>query len=385
MVSKFRVTSPVQCNQASERFDTIVLRWLSDLTAATPFSAWTRSLISLSRKLGGLGLPSATVNKYPAYIASFLQCRSELIKLGYPRLPDPANLQVIVQLLNTSLSSNDKLPLNLEGAPTKQRALTKLVSKATLERLLVTAPTSVDKATLIAHSAPKASAYLNIIPTGPLDNTKDLKFSHTLLCTRLHLNVYDEQTQCPLCERRQLDRRGIHALACMSDGTKLSQHNQFAKFLTNEARAAGYTAKCEVSNLTISPHTQMRPADLKIDHFTPDINLAVDVTSWTPICPTNLADTLTNGPLATAEEAYQEKVTKYTALLLPGIELQPIVFLSTGGCHPSVIDFAKKLARRSCHSRRIHADLNCKHIMDSLMFITAKSSANAILSRAPKI
>src|SRR6478735_6433820 len=98
MVSKFRVTSPVHCNQASERFDTIVLRWLSDLTAATPFSAWTRSLISLS------------------------------IKLGYPRLPDPADLQVIVQLLNTSLSSNDKLPLNLEGAPTKQRALTKLVS-----------------------------------------------------------------------------------------------------------------------------------------------------------------------------------------------------------------------------------------------------------------
>ena len=388
VAQRLRTTCPIQTKQIWIDFDRDVRSCLADMIANPAFSPYECELISLSTKLGGLGLASTSTLSPAAYVASFMTCREICTKLNLPKLSLPPRMASVVTLLNTSISSNTPFPVDLECEPKSQSAITAMIHDKTLKGLLQEAPTPLDKARIIANQCPRSSMHIGILPT------RGVTFSNsemlTLIKLRLGLDIYRQQGVCPKCKSAVSDVKGNHALTCLGDIDKIAIHNNIAAAIGREFCAANFQTRFEVSNLKLSPHTNDRPADLYVYEYERHLGAAFDVTNHSPTAFHNINGTL-NGPREdsivpmpnyAAAVAEQSKFSRYAHLNDRHI-IRPLCFQSNGGWSEITQNVLHRCAQRSFKVRNISLHKNLKQITEKIAFTHMRVIANAVNARDP--
>jgi hypothetical protein len=334
-----------------------------------------RSLLSLGQKLGGLGLRSAETHASAAYVASFTTCRDKLVELGRPRLGTVVGFNESVQLLKNCLSSDYILNLNVAH---KQKSLSANIDEELQRRLRAEAPTQLAKASLIAHSANKASAWLRVFPTAPEWTLKNEEFI-ALLRVRTGSVIANEDCICPHCHV-VMDHFGVHAMSCLRSTNMIAKHNHLSEYLSKKFISINFKVENNVPNLVVGPHTKKRPADFLVRQG--NTATAYDVTVANPLAPYAISGTLAGNPLSAAQNAHQKKLAKYTDLA-PDVTVVPLAFQATGGFNTNVSALVKDIAFRS---RFLHREASCVatgRITSELCFVLMKGVARTILSKYP--
>ena len=385
---RLRTASPIDSLEVWKDFDLDIQSCLADILAIPELAPYTRALMSLCAKHGGLGMTSTALASPAAYIASFTTCNDRIEKLGLHRLQPPPEMATIVQLLNSSLSSNDQITITIDSPPMTQHELMSKVHSQTNADLIKHAPTPLDAARHVAHQMPHSATHLSLCPTP--ERTFSDEEMITLLKIRLNLPVYAHEKTCPKCKKDVCDVKANHALCCLGDVDKIAIHNTVASVLGKELIAAGYRTRFEVSNLKLSPHTNDRPADLYAFEFERHLGAAFDVTVHSPTAFHNIRGTLAGPrfdsivpmPNYAAAVAEQEKFQRY-AYLNDRHFIRPLCFQSNGGWNQITQDTIVKLAQRSCKARKLSFFKNLQLISERLAFNLMKVIANAVLSRKP--
>ena len=169
-------------------------------------SCWEQSLLLV--KFGGLGIRSEQDIALPAFLSSLYACMTSM-PVCFNQSDESAAYQhdfMTSAFALWSIKSGSSLPLQL---PQKQKPWDTPLSIIKLDNLVKNSSSDLDKARLLAVSAPRASHWLNALPLPylvlKLDNT-----SLRIACA-LHLDS-------PLCHphecicHTQVDSNGVHGL-----------------------------------------------------------------------------------------------------------------------------------------------------------------------------
>ena len=228
-----RTVPPNLAARAFEVFDEDLKRAFSNISALNPTHTAFQQC-SMATKWGGLGLRSARRHSMAAYVSSVAYCASKEPGVVAADHPDFTRCHaVLVEELGVARVEE------CLASPKPQKELCASLDEKTAGFLQRTAPDEMQLGRLMALRQPGASAWLDVRPSG--DNI--LTSPEFLVCLRLRLgmDVYaetDRDRVCPVCATTVLDRKGQHALNCLSGGTHMARHHACRDVLFTAAQRA---------------------------------------------------------------------------------------------------------------------------------------------------
>ena len=182
-------------------------------------SCWEQS--SLPVKLAGLGICSAQDVALPAFLSSLYACMTSM-----PVCFNQSDRSAAYQ--DDSMTSAFALWSNKSGLslppqlPQKQKSWDTSLSIIKLDNLVKNSSSDLDKARLLAVSAPHASHWLNALPLPSLGLKLD-NSSLRIACTLCLSSFLCHPHEC-IC-RTQVDSNGVHGLSCKRSAGRFSRHS----------------------------------------------------------------------------------------------------------------------------------------------------------------
>ena len=339
---------------------------------------------------GGLGMRSAPAVADAAYYASRAAAweRCEAIWPDFSKLIDDP-VREAESRINQRLPEAEQVePLPIDGAPPPQQAVAMRLAEADVQRLRATAA-PLDRARMIAYSAPMAGRWLEATPSKTLD--KHMSSSELSITTAVHLgvDVLEGGTSCGFCGAA-MDSKGIHPGSCTAGGDTLMRHNEVRNIVFRYCRRACPNMELEKVGILDDPGVLVslrRPADVLVDDFSvgerSTERMALDIKVINALGPTHFNETL-GGALAAAAKYRDYSISHLDTgarCAARGIKYMPLVFTTQGGCEVHAEAVISQIAAaiasaEGCSSAAIKSDM-----MQMILMINARSVAKAISRR----
>jgi len=159
--------------------------------------------------------------------------------------------------------------------------------------------------------------------------------------TKLWLGIdQDQHGHCPYCTQNMSPRKK-HALSCRSGGDLIRRHNALRNFIYGLCQEAGLSPILEKTSTGDVPG--LRPADVYIKDYEPNVNLSIDVAITCPFYGTFKLD------MNAAERYANEIKEKKYGSMFKGTtnKFTPVVFDTFGGINEDGETVLKDLIKRS--------------------------------------
>ena len=156
-----------------------------------------------------------------------------------------------------------------------QKSLSYRVDKQSLDHLIDSASLERDLARLKSVSLPKSGCWLNAIPSHSLGLHMKTKEFRVMSQYRLGMKVFRSSGPCSACSSFS-DCYGDHAIACASEGERISRHNLLRDCIFQLASQAALSPVRE--ERAMIPGSNCRPADVYLRAWANGKDAALDVT-----------------------------------------------------------------------------------------------------------
>ena len=218
---------------ALNEFDLLLRKGLSRITNCDiSESAWLQASLPISA--GGLGIRSVSMLAPSAFLASAAATRDlQDAILGYDPLLTTDGAVLSCEDAWSDLADSNPPP---SEQATKQRSWGKIVVEECRARLEVSAKDQVDRARLIAVSAPHAGDWLKAMPISAFGLRLDDDSIRIAVGLRLGLPLCSSHS-CPCGE--QVDSRGIHGLSCRTSAGRSARHSMLNDIICRTLASAG--------------------------------------------------------------------------------------------------------------------------------------------------
>jgi hypothetical protein len=385
-----RTTPSTSCQKTLNKFDVGLRRAYERVVDHSVTDVQWAQAVKPTRN-AGLGLRSAPSVADAAYYASMAAAweRCEAIWPDFARLMDDPIREVETRI-NARLPNieNHVAPLPVDGPAPRQQTVAIVLADADASQLQAAA-CPIDRARLIAYSAPMATRWLEATPSRTLD--KHLSSAELSLTTAVQLgvDVMEGGASCGFCGTI-MDSKGIHPCSCMAGGDVTMRHNDVRNIVYRYSQRAGLNAELEKAGILDEPGvfvSLQRPADVLVDGLgvgaRPVERVALDIKVINALGAGHYNETL-GGPLVAAEAyrtralAHLDTAARYAAR---GIRYEPLVFTTQGGCEKhaeaalsSIAEAIAKIEQKT--SASVKAE-----IMQTISMSLARSVAKAILRR----
>ena len=258
----FMRTTPLsQWKKQAAKFDVMVRSAIEKILAA-PMDDLTFAQVSLTPRLGGLGLRKVVEHANLAYYASWHQSlkTAKEVWVPPPDLPPKYTSQQ-----EASFQFDEKMHTYLIGQSDVRGA----------QRLRRAAQ-------------PHACGFITAVPSD--EDGKDCvlppRHFRTAVAYRLGLPVLNEETPCPLCEQ-PINIFGDHATCCTKSGDLIIRHNALRN-LIGHIGADGLLSPVLEKKGILGNTNGRRPGDVTFQRWSGGKGLAVDVAVTSPLAPSNV-------------------------------------------------------------------------------------------------
>ena len=349
-------------------YDSAVRSTFASLTGlALTDAQWAQA--SRSTSLAGLGLRSTARHAPAAYVASRTQtfdaCQEIDSGFLWEANASDSPLSAALSFLSQELQGFDYPDVD---RPVKlgQQNLSKSLDRAAHD-LWFSSLCMDDQAEVQSELLPGASSFLEATPTKNTVLAWTPEEFVSELRQRLLLDVFAEDSWCPLCDA-VLDRKARHCAAFSCGGDRVCRHNAARNLVGRFASAAGLHPELEKAGLLQHSPDQpsanlRRPADVFMPSGSNGSPVALDLAITTPhrIGISSLAAQRSGA----AAEEYEQHKRRYLDTAADcesqGIAFVPMVGEPTGGWGSSAICMLKSLARAissrtGVESGKIHAE-----------------------------
>ena len=361
--------------EAFARFDDDVLHCL-ECSLEIELTPRACSQAQLGLKYGGLGLRSLTTHAQAVYITSLSTSLTPI----HPSELTMQHLCDAITVFNGKVACCEQLSVaSVQDASHHQHKLSSAIEKAGFLSLLDGAST-VDKARLLAISAPQAHAWLRAQPSPKLGLDLLPNEIQVLVKWWLGLPLSTDADACPHCSQA-LDIHGHHALICRSGGDVVTRHNRLRDCFADFCCKACLAPEIERGNGLTSTKDRTRPADVLVPNWSLSRSAAFDLKVINPLNSNFLLGaSMTSG--YTAELGEQDKHAKNDIpCTARGWVCVPLVVEVFGGwgneAQEALSRVAKKLAiRTSRFWPEVLASIYCR-----LGITLMRQNARALLGR----
>ena len=263
-----RTVPPSHIEKGTKRFDDIVIRTQCDLLGLSGPKD-TVLQMTLSTKLGGLGLRSAWLHRQAAYVTSVAS--SAMLDKWSDNMAVATEFEASRLFLKEQTGGNTEIWF-------KQFEASAEIDLKQLERLLEQSSVA-DRARLLSLGRDSALAWLRSAPSEFLGTY--LAPAEFVAAIRGILGITPEQEECGVChEKYEEEGDGGHFAhstgLCMKGGGKTRRHHRLRDTLVQLARYGNMQVRTEVS----VDGSNKRPGDLVIDQ--PGKALVIDVAVTQP-------------------------------------------------------------------------------------------------------
>ena len=313
----------------------------------------------LGLKYGGLGLRSLAMHAQAAYIASFSTSLT-------PIQPSELTMQCLcdaIMVFNGKVACCEQLSVDVLATSQHQHKLSSAIEKAGFLSLLDGAST-VDKARLLAISAPQAHAWLRAQPSPKLGLDLLPNEVQALVKWGLGLPVFTDADACSHCSQT-LDIHEHHALICHAGGDVVTRYNHLRDSFADFCRRACLAPELERGCGLTSTKDKTRPADVLVPNWSLSRSAAFDLKVINPLNSNFLFGvSMTSG--YTAELGEKDKHSNNDIPCTErGWVCVPLVVEVFGGwgneAQEALSRVAKKLAiRTSCFWPEVLASMYCR-------------------------
>ena len=294
--------------------------------------AWTQATLPL--RLGGLGIRRMADVALPAFISSMDATRGLVCTINHrPDGDRPTRLASAVDEFTAS-----QVPDLTAEEPLDQRHLDELASRRRLDNLLHDA-NQVDRARLLAASAPHSGAWLSALPVEKLGLLLPDEAVRTGVALRLGAPV--QQPHRCRCGAMS-DKLGHHNLSCRRDPGRLPRHAALNDVLHRALASAGVVAVLEPRGLDRGDGR--RPDGITVYPFRRGKMLAWDATCVSTYSGSHLLDCAISAGAA-ARAAEDRKRQRYAALR-QRYDFVPLAIETTGVLGPAFSDLLQDIGRR---------------------------------------
>ena len=263
--------------EAFAKFDDDVLHCL-ECSVEIELTPRACNQAKLGLKYGGLGLRSLAMHAQAAYIASLSTSLTPIqpSELTMQRLCDA------IMVFNGKVACCEQLSVeDVLATSQHQHKLSSAIEKAGFLSLLDGAST-VDKARLLAISAPQAHAWLRAQPSPKLGLDLLPNEVQALVKWWLGLPVFTDADACPHCSQT-LDIHGHHALICHAGGDVVTRHNRLRDSFADFCRRACLAPELERGCGLTSTKDRTRPADVLVPNWSLSRSAAFDLKVINPL------------------------------------------------------------------------------------------------------
>ena len=294
-------TSNCVDHPALNEFDLLLRKGLSRITNCDiSESAWLQASLPISA--GGLGIRSVSM------LAPSTRDLQDAI-LGYDPLLTTDGAVLSCEDAWSDLADSNPPP---SEQATKQRSWDKIVVEECRARLEVSAKDQVDRARLIAVSAPHAGDWLKAMPISAFGLRLDDDSIRIAVGLRLGLPLCSSHS-CPCGE--QVDSRGIHGLSCRTSAGRSARHSMLNDIICRALASAGIPSVKEPVGLGSyvdegGVEKGLRPDGLTLIPWSSGRCLAWDATVSDTLAPSYLPLSIHSAG-AVAEAAADRKRRKY--------------------------------------------------------------------------
>ena len=329
-------SSPCSDHPCLPEIDTLLRRAASDIfNVVFSDDQWLQASLPIS--WGGLGIRSVSLLAPSAHLASAagtsdLQSRI----LGHSDYPKDQELDR-VSVLWSSLCPNEDTMVLSTG---RQHDRDSRVCKSLFHTLLARQESLVDRARLLAVSAPHSSDWLHALPISACG----LRLDNEAIRVAVGLRLGSKLCEPHVCScGAHVDHRGLHGLVCRKSAGRIGRHQHLNDVICRTFIKAGIPSVKEPPGL--SRTDGKRPDGATQIPWSSGKCLIWDVTVTDTLAASNLPLSST-APGEAAEFAAEKKVAKY-ALLSDHYIFQPIAFETLGPVNQTALNFIGSLGLKS--------------------------------------
>jgi hypothetical protein len=334
--------------------------------------AWKQAQFGLSK--GGLGLRCLVRHSSAAFVSSYLRVFKEA---SAKDVYLTESLQSLLDVLDSSSSLEDFSRPLLDKPPSQRQLSLKIDARdyASFASQL----SFVDQLRVTACAAPRASAWLQAIPScGPVI---DMSLRHELMSValqhRLGLTLSQPGEKCPLCDF-VLDPHGHHHITCARGGFLTTRHNRIRDTLFRVLSLAGMSPSLEKGADALD---LTRPADILVPNWSMGKAGAFDITVVSPLTSENLSSSGAGDHNAVEKAATLKHKQNDAKCEESGWVCVPLAVNSYGQwcdeAHEAFSTICDSLASRMSVSFQVAQS----YLYNSLGIVLARQNAVAIRSR----
>ena len=293
------------------------------------------------------------------------------------------NLSLVLSLLSKYYYYSDELldSLTKEGLLfLTQKQLSFKVDSSNRERLVSNFETAAlrEKARLLSSCLPKAGNWLNAIPSKSLGLHLSSREFRVSAKYRLGMTIFLADGVCPACKLPS-DAFGDHAIACGSEGERISRHNLLRDALFSAAQQAALSPVREERDLI--SNSQSRPGDIFLRSYHQGMDLAIDVTVISPVQKALVAKSAEEAGYALQHACDRKNRLHFEECQKEGIHFAPLAIETFGGFNSQSILIVNKIGRQLAgHTGKLESEV-ISHLYQRLSLLLAKGNSALILSR----
>ena len=184
----------------------------------------------------------------------------------------------LTTVFNGKIACCEQLSVDVLATSQHQHKLSSAIEEAGFLSLLDGAST-VDKARLLAISAPQAHAWLRAQPSLKLGLDLLPNEVQALVKQWLGLPVFTDADACP----QTLDIHGYHALICHAGGDVVTRHNRFRDSFADFCHRVCLAPELERDCGLTSTKDRTRPADVLVPNWSLSRSAAFDLKVINPL------------------------------------------------------------------------------------------------------
>ena len=366
---------------AWRRYDDIVARTADVILDGGTESDFTRDLLFLPPRHGGMGLRCHERHAFAAHLASLQDVqRSAFCKLHrLTESRDPHHDWMIGRLpltINSIATGIEGGLLSEEDIPKIQRAYGKLIDKDVADARLITA-TDTQRITMKAASGKCAAAWI-----APAIAVRSHWLTNPMftVCARLRLALpIQPRSRCQHClVPDKVDVFGHHSLACMHDGKRTLAHHRIVDCISAHMSTALWNPKLEAR-----PFAGRR--DIRVDIMTRGRlvpkELAIDVATISPYVTAHARHVLAGGGEAATAYGITNKLnTRYADVRRdPSYQVIPVVAEHLGSWGEPALRLFARLSAAIATVRNTSLTITRMQFMASLASTLQRSVASLLL------
>lgn len=279
-------------------------------------------------------------------------------------------------------------PLPVDGAVPRQQSVSIRLANADA-KCSQEAAAPMDRARLIAYSAPMAGRWLDATPSKTLD--KHMTSAELSITTAMHLgvDVTEGGDACGFCGAA-MDCKGIHPSSCTAGGDITMRHNDVRNIVYRYGRRGCLNAELEKAGVLDEPGVLVslsRPADVMVDEFAVGARsaerIALDIKIVNALGANHFMETL-EGPLVAATN-YRTKSIEHldtgARCSARGIRYEPLVFTSQGGCEKRAEAILTQISEAVAKTEGRASAMIKAEMLQAISMSIARSVAKAVIRR----